>query len=129
MISRKWIAALARLRGGGTPASRTPGAEPQRQAPGHQLTLEQLSPRDSLKTFSSALVAWRADYNSLQSPDGTVILVASFLLENAGAETAHFLIPEGAKRDEVWGHGKQYTPDEVLIDKRRCQFRRNDPAA
>ena len=103
--------------------------EPQRQAPGHQLTLVQLSPRDSLKTFSSALVAWRADYNSLQSPDGTVILVASFLLENAGAETAHFLIPEGAKLDEVWVHGKQYTPDEVLIDKRRCQFRINDPAA
>ena len=29
MISRKWIAALARLRGGGAPASRTPGAEAQ----------------------------------------------------------------------------------------------------
>ena len=107
---------------------RLDAASLRRQVAAKPLTIEQSPLLGSPDTVSSALVAWRADYNTLQASDGTAIYVAAYQLENLGAESAHLNLPEGAELEEAWLQGQHFTPEEIFAVDGHYQFRFNDSA-
>ena len=71
---------------------------------------------------AASVVAWLAEFSTLQAEEGTAIHVASYHLENSGATGAELVLPPQAKLQEAWINHQQLDPSNVLADNHACRF-------
>jgi hypothetical protein len=69
------------------------------------------------------LIAWLAEYHTLQAADGAGLHTAHFFLENSGADEATIVLPPGAELQEAWLDDQQLDLKQLATDGNTTQFR------
>ena len=70
-----------------------------------------------------SLIAWLAEYHTLQAADGASLHTAHFFLENFGADEATIVLPAKAKLQEAWLDDQQLDLKQLATDDNTFQFR------
>jgi len=79
--------------------------------------------REDKPATTSKVVAWLAEYRTLQAANGAAIHLANYWLENLGADRVEVVLPEGAELQEAWLSNRQLDPEEIGTRGASCQFR------
>jgi len=69
------------------------------------------------------MIAWLAEYHTLQAAGGAAIHVASYSLENLGINEAAIVLPPGAELQEAWIDNQQLEPNQISSEGSIHQFR------
>ena len=72
------------------------------------------------------LLAWLAEYHTLQAADGVALQTAHFWLENLGADEAKVVLPEGAELQEAWLNEQQLELKQLPTEGNTYRFRLNN---
>ena len=92
----------------------TAGLRLQRQDPTAQSAQQVAVPQ---------LLAWLAEYHTLQAADGAALHTAHFWLENLGADEAKIVLPTGAELQEAWLDDQQFELKQLASEGNAYQFR------
>ena len=86
------------------------------------------NPRIQMQRLTAAstvprLVAWLAEYQTLQSANGAALHIAGYSLENVGIGQAKITLPAGAQLQEAWIDDQQLETKQLSVEGNAFLFR------
>ncbi len=79
--------------------------------------------RETAATLVPPLIAWLAEYDTLQAANGVALHTARYSLENLGTSEAELVLPQGAQLQEAWLGNQPLDLKQLSSQGNTYQFR------